>query len=120
MAGPDLTENPLGDPDDTTEEPIALRSETIKTWSQEQKRERETDPKDADGVVRAIGRPVGLDHAEHAVELPVDEEDEEQMVRVPEALKVRPTLLLRRKPDHGPQGEPHDPSSDSGAGCEVG
>ena len=54
------------------------------------------------------------------MELPVDEEYEEQMVRVPEALKVRSTLLLHRIPDHNPQGEPHNPSGDPGTGCEVG
>jgi hypothetical protein len=44
-----------------------------------------TYPEDSDGIERAVGRTVGLDHAEHAVELPVDEEDDEQVVRVPAA-----------------------------------
>jgi len=84
------------------------------------RKSEKTDPKDTNGVVRAVRRPVGLDHTEHAVELPVDEEDDEQMVRVPEALKVGPAPLLDRKPDYNPQGEPHDPSSDPRTGCEVG
>ena len=54
------------------------------------------------------------------MELPVDEEDNEHMVRVPEALKVSPTSLLHRKPDNDSQGEPHDPSGDPRAGCEIG
>lgn len=54
------------------------------------------------------------------MELPVDEENDEEVVGVPEALKVSPTPFLHREPDHNPQGEPHDPSGDSRASCEVG
>ena len=82
--------------------------------------EKNTDPKDTDGVERAIRGPVGLDHAEHAVKLPVDEEDNKQMVRVPEAFKVGPTPLLHRKPDHDSERKPHDPTGDTRASCEVG
>ena len=54
------------------------------------------------------------------MELPVDEKDDKQVVRVPEALEVGPPPLLYREPDHGAQSEPHDPSSDPRTGCEVG
>lgn len=59
-----------------------------------------TYPEDTDGVERTVRRPVGLDHAEHAVQLPVDEEDDEEMVGVPEPLEVRTTTLLDGEPDH--------------------
>jgi len=54
------------------------------------------------------------------VKLPVDEENDEQMVGVPEAFIVSPTPPLNRKPDHNPQAEPHDPSGDTRTSCEVG
>jgi len=54
------------------------------------------------------------------VKLPVDEEDNKKMVGVPETLKVSPTPLLNREPDHNSQRKPHDPSRDTGASCEVG
>ena len=121
MAGSDFTENSFGDPNHTTDEPIALHSRSIRTHPPEQKRRKKnTDPKDTDRVERAVRGPVGLDHTEHAVKLPVDEEDDEQMVGVPEALKVGPAPLLDRKPDHDSQREPHDPTGDTRAGCEVG
>jgi len=100
VARSDFTENAFGDPNQTTDEPIA--------------------PKDTDGVERAVRGPVRLDHAEHAVKLPVDEEDNKQVVGVPEAFKVSPTPLLHRKPDHDSEREPHDPACDTGASCEVG
>ena len=59
-----------------------------------------THPEDTNGVVRAVGRTVGLDHAEHTVELPVDEEHDEEVVRVPEPLEVGAATLLDREPDH--------------------
>jgi hypothetical protein len=48
-----------------------------------------THPKDTDSVKVAVRGTVGLDHAEHAVELPVDEKDNEQVVRVPDANRER-------------------------------
>lgn len=90
-------------------------------FPQQKKEERKkTNPKDTDGVERAVRWGVGFNHAEHAVELPVDEENNKEMVGVPETLKVSPTPLLHRKPDHNPQGEPHDPPRDPRPGCEVG
>ena len=53
------------------------------------------------------------------MKLPVDEEDNKEMVRVPEALKVGPTPLLNRKPDHDSERKPHDPTGDTRASCEV-
>ena len=54
------------------------------------------------------------------MELPVDEEDNEQMVGVPEALEMSPTPLLHRKPDHDSEREPHDPSRDTRTSRKVG
>lgn len=59
----DFTQDTFVDEDNTSNEPVA--------------------PKDTDGVEVAVRRTVGFDHAEHAVELPVDEEHNEQVVRVP-------------------------------------
>lgn len=53
------------------------------------------------------------------MELPVEEEDEEQVVRVPEALEVRATGLLPGVPGHDDECSGHDPASDTGAGGEV-
>ena len=38
-----------------------------------------TYPEDTNSVVRTVGRAVRLDHTEHTVELPVDEEDNEEV-----------------------------------------
>ena len=54
------------------------------------------------------------------MKLPIDEENDEQMVGVPEAFKLGSTPLLDRKPDHNTETEPHDPSGDTGARCKVG
>ena len=94
MTRSDFAENAFGDPDQTTDKPIALRIKLIKTCSTNKREKKKTDPKDTDGVEGAVRRPVRFDHAEHAVKLPVDKEDDEQMVRVPEALKVGPTPLF--------------------------
>ena len=39
-----------------------------------------SDPKNANVVVTAEWRPIGWNHAEHAMQLPVDKEYDEQMV----------------------------------------
>ena len=54
------------------------------------------------------------------MKLPVDEENDEQMVGVPEAFKVGFTPLLHRKPDNNSQAEPHDPSGDTRTRRKVG
>lgn len=51
-----------------------------------------------------------LDHAKHAVKLPVDEEDDEEVVSVPESLKVLLLVLVERGPDHSRQTQNHDPA----------
>lgn len=53
------------------------------------------------------------------MELPVDEEDDEEVVRVPEPLEVRTAALLDREPHHDTEGGGHDPSSGTRAGNEV-
>lgn len=79
-----------------------------------------TYPEDTNGVERAERRPVGLNHAEHTVELPVDEEDDEEVVRVPEPLEVGTATLLNSEPDHDSEGGGHDPSSRTRTSDEVG
>jgi hypothetical protein len=76
-------------------------------------------PEDTNGVERAVRWPVGLDHAEHAMQLPVDEEDNEEMVGVPESLKVLSSLFLSGSPSHSTESNPHDPTSDSGSGLNA-
>lgn len=56
-------------------------------------------PEHSDGVERAVRGPVGLDHAEHAMELPEQEEHDEEMVRIPEALEVSTTTFLDSEED---------------------
>ena len=53
------------------------------------------------------------------MQLPVDEEDDEEVVRVPEPLEVGAATLLDREPDHDPERGGHDPASSSGPGDEV-
>lgn len=54
------------------------------------------------------------------MELPVDEEDDEQMVRVPEPLEVSTATLLHGEPDHDGESSGHDPAGYAGTCCEVG
>ncbi len=54
------------------------------------------------------------------MQLPVDEEDDEEVVRVPEPLEVGAATLLDGEPDHDTEGGRHDPASGTGAGDEVG
>jgi len=74
VTGAYFAEDTLRNPNDASNEPIA--------------------PEDSDGVGRAIRRAVGFDHAEHAMQLPIDEEHNEQVVRIPKPLKVSTTSLL--------------------------
>ena len=53
------------------------------------------------------------------MELPVDEEHDEEVVRVPEPLEVCTAALLNREPHHYAQRGGHDPASSSGPGDEV-
>lgn len=101
MSAADLTEDTFDDEDDPAGEPIS--------------------PKHADDV-EAASAVVGLDHAEHAVQLPADEEDDEEMVGVPKLFKpsVRAaSAFLDGEPNHDPQGDGHDPSGHAGSGGKV-
>lgn len=53
------------------------------------------------------------------MQLPADEEDDEEVMRVPKALKVALLPLLHSKPHHHRQAERHDPSRDSWSRGEV-
>lgn len=75
-------------------------------------------PEHTDAVAK--GRKVGLDHAEGAVNGPEDEEDDEQVVGVPEALKVRTPRLLRSCECDRHQSHEHDISTPARASREVG
>jgi hypothetical protein len=57
-------------------------------------------PEDTDSI--AEGRKIRFDHAEGAVNGPKDEEDDEQMVGVPEALEVGSSCLFS-----GSEGDCH-------------
>jgi hypothetical protein len=99
VAGADFTKDTLKDPDDTTNEPVA--------------------PENSDGIEGTERRPIRLDHAEHAMQLPKDEEDDEKVVGVPEPLEVGTAFLLEGKPDHGTKDYPHKPTGDEGTNLEV-
>ena len=80
-------------------------------------------PEHADGLgadADAEGRKVRLDHAEGAVDRPEEEEDDEHVVRVPEALVVCAARLLDRGDHHARQRDQHDVASPTRAGDEVG
>lgn len=79
-----------------------------------------TYPEDTNGVERTIWWPVRLDHAEHAMELPEQEEHNEQVVRVPEHFKASTAPLLHREKHHHSQTRSHRPSGGTGASGEVG
>lgn len=53
------------------------------------------------------------------MKLPVDEEYDEQMMRIPEAFKVSTAPLLNREPDHDAKSNCHNPSRRTRAGREV-
>jgi hypothetical protein len=61
---------------------------------------RETHPENADGIPRTEGRTIWLDHAKHSMELPTNEKDDKEVMRVPEVLKVGtlPLSPWRRRP----------------------
>jgi hypothetical protein len=75
-------------------------------------------PENTDTI--AEGRKVRLDHAERTVDGPEQEEDGEEVVRVPEALELGSSLLLGCSPCHGCERSQHDVASPSRACCEVG
>lgn len=76
-------------------------------------------PKHANVIITAEGWPIRGNHAEHAVKLPVDEEYDEQMMGVPEPLKVRTTPFFRGIEYQDEQTCDHDPSGDAGTCGKV-
>lgn len=53
------------------------------------------------------------------MQLPVDEENNEQMVGVPKSFKVCPPLLLHSVPDHEEQCKVHDPAGGTWACSKI-
>ena len=56
-----------------------------------------TYPEDTDTFKRAKRRSVWFDHAEHSVQLPADEENDEKVMRIPKPFEVDLALFLTRK-----------------------
>jgi hypothetical protein len=86
-------------------------------------RKFETNPENTDGVEGAVRRAVGLNHAEHAMQLPEDKERNEQMVCVPEALEATvlgASSLFHSEEQHRAQAYPHQPPGYEGPDGEVG
>lgn len=54
------------------------------------------------------------------MKLPADEEDDEEVVGVPEPLEISTTAFLHREPDHDAQNDGHDPSGGTWTGEEIG
>ena len=75
-------------------------------------------PEDADAV--AEGRKVRLNHAKGAVNGPENEENDEHVVRVPEAFKVCATRLLGCSDSDGHQCEKHHVAAPSGPCSKIG
>jgi hypothetical protein len=117
VAGANLAQNTFTDPDDTADNPVALCLDVrspkhIYMVSN-------TYPEDTDRVEGAVRRAIRLDHAEHAVQLPVDEEHDEQVMRVPEHLEAGAAALLHGVPDHDAEDSGHDPAGDTRASGEI-
>ena len=75
-------------------------------------------PEDTDTV--AERRKVGLNHAKGSVDGPEDEEDNEEVVHVPEAFKVCATSLFRCRECDGHQTDQHDITTPTGTSSKVG
>jgi hypothetical protein len=86
-----------------------------------------TNPEDTNRVggaeaPRRVGS-VGLNHAEHAVQLPEDEERDEKVVGVPELFESAvfgASALPHSEEHHYAQADPHQPSGDERPDDEVG
>jgi hypothetical protein len=74
-------------------------------------------PKDADAGTKWWG--IGFDHAECTVETPGEEEDEHEMVRVPEPLIVFATGFLEGCEGHGHETDEHHVASRAGTGAKI-
>jgi hypothetical protein len=68
----------------------------------------------------AEGRKIGLDHAEGTVNGPEDEEDDEEVMRVPEALKVSSACVLGGCECNCVQSDEHDISTPARSSRKVG
>jgi hypothetical protein len=53
------------------------------------------------------------------MQLPANEKDDEQVVRVPEPLEMGATSLLYRKVDHDEETDEHDPTRGTRSGREI-
>ena len=54
------------------------------------------------------------------MKLPIDEEHDEEVVRVPETFEVCPANFLPGEPDHDRQSDGHDPTCDARTSREIG
>jgi hypothetical protein len=77
-------------------------------------------PEDTNTVPRAVRRTIWLDHAEHAMELPADEEDDKEVMGIPKVLEVGTFPFLPGEEDHDAKADGHDPPSGTGPSGEVG
>lgn len=67
-----------------------------------------------------VGSEIRLDHAEGSVDGPEKEEDNEQVVGVPEPLEVCATHLLNGCSHHRHERDEHDVARPAGTGNKVG
>ena len=74
-------------------------------------------PKDAAAIAK--GRDVCLDHAERAVDGPENEENDEEVMQIPEALKIGTTRFLNRCTEDDHQRCEHNVARPARPGCEV-
>ena len=79
-----------------------------------------TYPEDTYGVPGTVRRTIRLDHTEHAMELPADEENDEEVMSIPEALEVVTSPFFRGEVDHDGKADGHNPPGSTGPGGEVG
>jgi hypothetical protein len=98
VSSSDLTRNTLGQVRESTVHPVL--------------------PEDTDTV--AEGRKVGRDHAEGSMNRPEEEENNEEMMGVPEAFEVCATRLLRSCQCNSHQREQHNITAPAGASSKVG
>jgi hypothetical protein len=75
-------------------------------------------PEDTDTI--AEGRKIRRNHAEGAMDGPEEEENDEEVVRVPEALEVCATCLLRRCERDRHERDQHNVAAPSGTSGKVG
>jgi hypothetical protein len=98
VASSDLTRNTLTEVGESTVHPVL--------------------PENTDTI--AEGCKVGLDHAEGTVNGPEDEEDDEEVMRVPEALKVGSACVLGSCESDCRQSDEHDVSTPARSSSKVG